>query len=158
MIMQLNSRQAGLRLIPRAVSQAGYSLLELMIVLVIIGLLGALVGPSLIGRLEQSKTQTTETQVRQLKAALDVLRLDIGRYPTADEGLSILITPPTDAILLTRWKGPYLEPAEIPKDPWGYPYIYGTTSKVNQPFALYSNGPTGRAGGEGNNAPIGMLP
>jgi len=142
----------------RTLRQAGYSLLELMIVLVIIGLLGALVGPSLMSRLEISKTQTCETQVRQLKAAMDVLRLDMGRYPTPEEGLAILVTAPSDQVLRTRWKGPYLEPAEIPKDPWGYPFIYAMTSRPNQPFALFSNGPTGRPGGEGDNAPIGMLP
>jgi general secretion pathway protein G len=142
----------------RSIQQAGYSLLELMIVLVIIGLLGALVGPSLMGNLDKSKVQTCETQVRQIKASLDVFRLDLGRYPMPEEGLNILITQPNEEPLRSRWRGPYLEPAQVPLDPWGYPYIYGTTSKPNQPFALYSNGPTGRPGGQGQNAPVGMLP
>jgi general secretion pathway protein G len=142
----------------RRVSQSGFSLLEILIVLVIIGLLGGLVGPRLLDRLEVSKTQTAETQVRQLKSALDVMRLDIGRYPTQEEGLALLITPPSDASLRMRWRGPYLEGEGVPKDPWQNPYIYGSTNKPNQPFALYSYGSTGKPGGEGPNAPIGFLP
>lgn len=141
----------------RRSAQAGYSLLELMIVLVILGLLGALVGPQLLSRLDTSKVQTTETQVRQLKAALDVVRLDLGRYPTPEEGLAMLVTPPADPDLRARWHGPYLE-GDLPKDPWGNAYVFGPTSRPNQPFALYSNGPTGKAGGEGDKAAIGLLP
>ncbi len=141
----------------RSHNSAGYSLLELLIVLVIIGLLGALVGPRLIAQLDSSKIQTAETQIRQLKSALDIMRLDLGRYPTQEEGLPLLVTPPNDASIKPRWRGPYLE-GELPKDPWGNAYIYGPTSKPNQPFALYSNGQTGRPGGEGANGPVGLLP
>ena len=142
----------------RRLSQAGFSLLEILIVLVIIGLLGGLVGPRLLDRLEVSKVQTAETQVRQLKSALDVMRLDIGRYPTPEEGLSLLVTPPNEASLRLRWRGPYLEGEGVPKDPWQNAYVFGPTNKPNQPFALYSLGATGKPGGEGTNAPIGLLP
>src|SRR5713101_7396024 len=99
-------------------SKSGFTLVELLVVLAIIGLLGALIGPRLFERLEDSKLVTTQTQVRMLKTALDTMRLDIGRYPTAEEGLSLLTRAPTDARLRASWHGPYLE-NEVPLDPWG---------------------------------------
>src|SRR6201997_5731438 len=90
-------------------SAAGFTLLELLVVLAIIGLLGALVGPRLFERLEGSKVTTAQTQVRMLKTSLDTMRLDIGRYPTAEEGLALLVQAPTDAQVRSRWHGPYLE-------------------------------------------------
>jgi general secretion pathway protein G len=134
---------------------AGFTLLELLIVLVIIGLLAALVGPQLLDRLEGSKVTTTETQVRMLKTALDTLRLDIGRYPTTQEGLALLTDPPTDPDLRQRWHGPYLDSA-LPNDAWGHPYHYAFSGAGNPPFALYSAGDTaagGPAKGIGINPP-----
>jgi general secretion pathway protein G len=142
----------------RSISQAGYSLLEILVVLVIIGLIGSLVGPGLMARLDSSKVQTAEVQVRQLKAALDIMRLDIGRYPTPEEGLALLVTPPTDTAIAGRWRGPYMERGEVPKDPWSNPFQYGTTSRPNQALAVYSFGPTGKFVAEGRDASIGLLP
>lgn len=141
------------RLVPVWHRAAGFTLLELLVVLVIIGLLGALVGPRLFERLEGSKVVTAETQVRMLKTALDTMRLDIGRYPTTDEGLALLVKAPTDSTLRARWHGPYLE-GEVPLDPWGMPYQYGPTGRGLNAITLYSYGPTGKAGGDA----IGLLP
>ncbi len=137
--------------------QRGFTLLELLIVLVIIGLLGGLVGPRLLDRLEQSKVKTAETQVRMLKTALDTMRLDIGRYPTAEEGLQILMQAPSDPQTRARWHGPYLEDV-LPVDPWGAPYQYAPQGRGNVPIALYSFGADGKLGGEGLNADVGFLP
>jgi general secretion pathway protein G len=131
----------------------GFTLLELLVVLAIIGLLGALIGPRLFERLEGSKVVTAQTQVRMLKTSLDTMRLDIGRYPTAEEGLDLLIRTPSDPALRARWHGPYLD-GEIPLDPWGNPYQYNPQGHELNAVTLYSYGPTGKPGGE----PVGFLP
>ena len=134
-------------------SEAGFTLLELLVVLAIIGLLGALVGPRLFERLEGSKVTTAQTQVRMLKTSLDTMRLDIGRYPTAEEGLDLLVRAPSEPSLRARWHGPYLE-GEVPLDPWGNPYRYSPTGRELNAITLYSYGPTGKPGGEA----VGYLP
>jgi len=136
-------------------ASAGFTLLELLIVLVIIGLLAGLVGPQMLERLEGSKVTTTETQIRMLKTALDTLRLDIGRYPTTQEGLALLSNPPADPDLRARWRGPYLDSA-LPNDAWGHPYNYSYVGSGNPPFALYSEGD--KAGSSGPVKGIGINP
>lgn len=140
---------------PRAL--AGFTLLEMLIVLVIIGLLAGLVGPQLLDRLDSSKVTTTQTQVKMLKTALDTMRLDIGRYPTTDEGLSLLMNAPPDPELRARWRGPYLDGA-LPDDAWGHPFHYVFSGHGNPPFALYSYGAEGKPGVDGANKGIGILP
>lgn len=135
----------------------GFTLIEMLVVLVIIGLLASLVGPKLFSKVDSSKVQTAQTQVKMLKGALETMRLDIGRFPTAAEGLAMLNAPPADEKLRVRWRGPYLED-ELPKDPWGSPYQYNLPGANSQPFALYSFGADGKRGGEGNDADIGYLP
>lgn len=136
---------------------AGFTLLELLVVLAIIGMLAGLVGPKLFSRLDTSKLQTAEAQVKMLRGAVEMLRLDIGRLPTPQEGLALLETAPTNPREATRWRGPYLE-AALPPDPWGNPYQYAVPGAGGQAFALYSLGPDGRPGGEGDAADIGILP
>ena len=136
---------------------SGFTLIEMLVVLVIIGLLASLVGPKLFTKVDSSKVQTAQTQVKMFKGALETLRLDINRFPSEVEGLTLLNTPPADEKLRARWRGPYLD-EELPKDPWGNPYQYSLPGSNSQPFALYSLGADGKRGGEGYDADIGYLP
>jgi general secretion pathway protein G len=135
----------------------GFTLLELLVVLVIIGLLAGLVGPRLFSRLDASKVQTADTQVKMLRSAVRTLQLDLGRLPTEQEGLNLLSSPPADAREAGLWRGPYLED-RLPQDPWGQPYQYGLQGQDSQPFALWSFGADGKPGGTGDAADIGVLP
>jgi len=135
----------------------GFTLLELLVVLVILGLLAGLVGPRLFGRADTARVQTAETQIQMLKSALLTYRLDMGRFPGEQEGLNALNTPPADENLRPVWQGPYLED-EVPVDPWRNPYQYRPDSSHPQGFVLYSFGADGRQGGEGLDAEIGYLP
>jgi general secretion pathway protein G len=136
---------------------SGFTLLEMLVVLVIIGLLAGLVGPRLFSKVDQSKVVTATTQVKLLRGAVENTRLDIGRYPSVDEGLSLLVRPPSDPALAARWRGPYLDDA-LPLDPWGAPYQYALPGADGHPFALYSLGADGKHGGEGDAKDIGVLP
>lgn len=135
----------------------GFTLLEMLVVLVIIGLLASLVGPKLFTKVDQSRIQTAQAQIKLLRSALETMRLDIGRFPQNDEGLALLAAPPSDAALATRWRGPYLDDA-IPLDPWSHPYQYSLPGSNSQPFALYSFGADGKPGGAGDDQDIGLLP
>lgn len=135
----------------------GFTLLEMIVVLVIIGLIMGLIGPRLFGQADKAKVQTAQTQVRMLKGALETMRLDIGRFPTEQEGLQLLVAKPSDATLSQRWSGPYLD-GEVPKDPWGNPYQYSPTATADQPLTLYSTGADGKRGGADLDADVGFLP
>ena len=134
---------------------AGFTLLEMLVVLVIIGLLAGLVGPQLLGRVDTSKVIAADTQIRMLKAAIETMRLDVGRFPTEQEGLEMLMKPPQDERIARKWRGPYLS-ENVPVDPWSNPYVYlpatGTT------MVLFSHGADGKLGGEGIDADVGFLP
>jgi len=134
--------------------QSGFSLIELLVVLVILGMLGGLVGPRLFERVDSSKVDTALSQVRMLKSAMGTFRLDVGRYPTTEEGLVALAFKPAS---LKRWRGPYVEDL-VPNDPWGNPYVYVGTAENFQGFALYSRGADGVDGGEGLSADVGFTP
>jgi len=135
----------------------GFTLIEMLVVLVIIGMLAGLVGPRLFGHVDASKVKTAEVQVKMLKGALEAFRLDVGRFPTQAEGLLVLNQAPTEARAHAQWHGPYLD-QDVPLDPWGNPYIYSLPGTDGQPFALYSLGGDGKRGGEGTDADVGMLP
>lgn len=135
----------------------GFTLIEMLVVLTIIGLLVGLVGPKIFGKADTAKVQTATTQVKMLKGSLETMHLDIGRYPKGDEGLSLLINPPTDDFTKNRWRGPYLDET-VPVDPWGTPYQYSLPGANGQPYALYSFGADGKRGGENFDADVGMLP
>jgi general secretion pathway protein G len=147
-------REAALRARSVGRASAGFTLLEMLVVLVIIGLLAGLVGPQLMSRVDTSKVTAADTQVRMLKSALDTMRLDIGRYPTKDEGLAMLMEQPKDERAARKWQGPYLSEA-LPNDPWGNPYQYMPAGNT---VYLYSYGADGQPGGEGINADVGFLP
>jgi len=136
---------------------AGFTLLEMIVVLVLIGLVMGLVGPRLFSQADRAKVQTAETQVKMIKGALETMRLDIGRFPTAEEGLSLLVTRPADGRVASRWAGPYLD-GNVPMDPWGNPYQYSTTPSETQAFSLFSFGSDGVARGEGDASDVGYLP
>jgi general secretion pathway protein G len=138
-------------------ARSGFTLIEMLVVMVIIGLLAGLIGPRLFSKVDQSKVQAAQAQVKMLRGAVESVRLDIGRYPTPDEGLALLSKPPADPALASRWRGPYLEDA-VPLDPWGHAYQYSLPGAEGQPFALYSLGADGKRGGEGDDRDIGILP
>ena len=137
--------------------QAGFTLLEMIVVLVIIGLIMGLVGPRLFGQADKAKVQTAETQVRMLRGALETMRLDIGRLPTEEEGLALLTQRPSEPKLSQRWQGPYLEEG-VPPDPWGNPYRYSPRASGTHSFSLYSLGADGQPGGSELDADVGQLP
>ena len=116
-------------------AKAGYSLLEILIVLTIIALIAALVGPRLFAQLDRSKTTTARVQARGLETALDTMRVDINRYPTQEEGLALLMQ--ADPKTVTGWAGPYLGGA-LPDDPWGRPYVYEAPKAEGQQPAVVS--------------------
>jgi general secretion pathway protein G len=136
---------------------SGFTLIELLVVMVIIGLLAGLVGPRLFARLEGSKVQAAQAQIKMLRGAVETLRLDLGRLPTTQEGLALLTTAPASATEAQKWKGPYLDD-KLPLDPWGNPYQYSVPGADSQPFALYSLGADRARGGTGNDADLGILP
>jgi general secretion pathway protein G len=130
--------------------QAGFTLIEIMVVMVIIGLLMALVGPNLIGRSEKAKVQAAQMQIERLGTVLDTFRLDVGRYPTTQEGLQVLVQRPMG---VDRWDGPYLNKG-VPKDPWDRPYLYRSPGEAGRPYDLYSLGADGAPGGTDNNRDV----
>ena len=127
----------------------GFTLLELLVVIVIIGLLAAYVGPKYFAQLGRSEVTVARAQIEAFEKALDTFRLDVGRYPSTEEGLNaLLVLPPNTA----GWNGPYLRRA-IPSDPWGHPYQYrspGTKSEIE----ILSLGRDGQRGGAGDAADI----
>jgi len=145
------------RRLARPAAQRGFTLLEMIVVLVIIGLIMGLIGPRLFGQADKAKVQTAETQVKMLKGALETMRLDLGRFPTREEGLSLLVERPADANLASRWSGPYLD-GDVPDDPWGYPYQYSPEPSGRQPLTLYSTGADGKPGGTEFDADVGYTP
>lgn len=130
--------------------QAGFTLIEMMVVMSIIGLLMALVGPNIIRQFGKASTGASKAQVESLGTALDAFRLDCGRYPTSQEGLAALRQPPQG---LTRWDGPYLK-KEVPLDPWGRAYLYRSPGEGGRPYELGSFGADGAPGGDGENRDI----
>ena len=126
----------------RRSSQAGFTLIELVIVMAIIALLAALIGPQLMGKLDDSKIKATKAQIELLTTAIDSFRLDVGRYPSQEEGLKVLFERPAN---LATWSGPYLKKHDLPKDSWGRDYIYAIPpTKGGQDYDLYSLGPDGK--------------
>lgn len=135
----------------------GFTILELLVVLVIISLIAGLVGPRIFGQADSAKVKTAETQVKMLKGALQFFRLDFGRYPTQQEGLNVLVENNVAGDDRRFWKGPYLDEA-LPLDPWQTAYQYSSSPSGTQDFSLYSLGADGQRGGEELNADIGYLP
>jgi len=130
-------------------SDSGFTLIELIVVVVIIGLLAGLVLPQFFRQEEKAKLKATRAQIELLGTALDTFRLDIGRYPTTEEGLQALRQKPAT---LDRWDGPYIK-KELPEDPWGKPYVYKSPGD-HGPYDIISYAADGVPGGEGDNRDI----
>ncbi|MDI3292671.1 type II secretion system major pseudopilin GspG [Janthinobacterium tructae] len=128
----------------------GFTLLELLVVIVIIGLLAAYVGPKYFAQLGKSEVTVAKAQIEAFEKSLDTYRLDVGRYPTTEEGLgALLVAPPAAG---TRWNGPYLKKA-VPLDPWGHAYQYRAPGSKGE-YDIVSMGKDGQPGGSGDNADI----
>lgn len=127
----------------------GFTLLELLVVMVIIGLLAAYVGPKYFSQIGKSEIKTTRAQLVGFEKALQQYRLDVGRFPTTEQGLRALVTRPAS---VSKWDGPYLEKA-VPPDPWGQPYLYVSPGEHGD-FDISSTGRDGRPGGEGLDADV----
>lgn len=130
--------------------QGGYTLVELLVVLAILSLLVAIAAPRLISYLGAAKADTAKIQVEKLGTILDLYHLEIGRYPTDQEGLQALVDPPPQ---LEAWNGPYLKNREALTDPWGRPYVYRAPGQHGD-YDLYSLGADGREGGDGENRDV----
>lgn len=133
----------------RAQAENGFTLLELLVVMVIIGLLAGYVAPKYFSQVGKSELKAAQAQIDAIEKALDQYRLDIGRYPATEQGLVALVTRPGNEL---RWQGPYLKKA-VPPDPWGRPYIYKNPGERSE-FDLYSQGKDGQPGGTGDAADI----
>jgi len=129
---------------------AGFTLIEMLVVLVIIGLIMGLVGPRVLNYLTDARVKATKLQIEALSSALDLYYLDTGRYPSSSEGLSALVRRPSNA---DAWNGPYLKGGAVPADPWKNEYIYRAPGD-NAPFEIISLGSDGREGGSGSAADI----
>jgi len=144
-----------LRLVSRAIrSRQGFTLIEILVVIAVIAILAALVAPNVFRHVGTAKDAAARSQIEMLGAALDAYRLDNGRYPSTEQGLSALWTMPDVEPRPRNWRGPYLRKA-IPNDPWDNPYVYTSPGEVNQDgYDLVSYGADGQAGGEGENADV----
>jgi general secretion pathway protein G len=140
----------------RAHRQVGFTLLEMLVVLVIVGLLASIVGPRFFGRADAAKVQTATTQIKLLRGVLEQMRMDTNVYPTEAQGLAMLNTAPADAALAARWRGPYLNES-LPPDPWGNAYIYAPPTASGKSPTLKSYGADGKPGGTGHDADLGDL-
>lgn len=131
-------------------SAGGFTLVELLVVIIILGLLAGLVGPRLFGRVGQSRHATARAQIELLGAALDQYRLDVGSYPASAVGLNALVQNPN----VPNWNGPYLKKNAVPADPWGRPYQYKCCPGDHGDHDVWSVGADGAPGGEGESADV----
>jgi general secretion pathway protein G len=143
-------RSLTIRTAPRRHGEAGFTLVEMLVVITIIGLIMALVGPRVLTYLSDSKAKAAKIQIESFSSALDLYFLDLGRYPTSNEGLAAL----TQSNNAQGWNGPYLRGGVVPSDPWGHGYVYRSPGE-RAPFEIISLGSDGQEGGSGTAADIG---
>ena len=130
--------------------QRGFTLMELLVVLAILGLLVSLVGPQVLNQLGGAKSKTAKTQISDLEQALEMYKLDVGRFPSTNEGMEALVKKPGDAI---GWNGPYLKGGKVPKDPWKREYNYKYPGQ-NAELDIFTYGQNGSPGGDGEDADV----
>jgi general secretion pathway protein G len=135
----------------RFVREAGMTLIEILVVLVLIGIVLGIVGGNFIGRGEKAKSDAAKIEIGQIGQALDLYKLEVGRYPTTQEGLQALVSAPSGT---SNWNGPYWKKSSIPKDPWGNDYKYTSPASGGGPYDILSYGADGKEGGEGANKDI----
>lgn len=135
--------------------RSGFTLIELMVVIAILGILAALVAPSIIGRKEDAMRASAKVQIRNLEQALKLFYVDNGFYPSTEQGLQALVEKPAIGRIPVRWReGGYLERSSVPKDPWGNPFVYLSPGVHSRDFDIISYGADGQEGGEGKDADI----
>lgn len=135
-------------------NRRGFTLIEIMVVIVILALLAALVAPKLMGRADDAKITDASVQIKNIETALKLYKLDNGSYPTTEQGLTALVAKPTVGSIPKAYKeGGYLESKKLPKDPWGSDFLYLSPGEHGD-YDLYSYGADGSKGGEGKNADI----
>ena len=140
----------------KKLNSRGFTLLEIMVVVVILSILALYVGPKIMGRPQEARINAAVIQIKSIETALKMYKLDSGVYPSTEQGLEALVQPPETGRLAKNWKkGGYLEKGSVPKDPWGNEYIYLSPGVHNtDDFDLMSYGPDGEPGGEEENADI----
>jgi len=137
------------------VQRAGFTLIEVIVVILVLGLLAALVAPNVVRHMGTARDATARSQIALLGTALDAYRLDTGDYPTTEQGLDALVAEPGTAPVPATWRGPYLEKLRLPVDPWGRRYLYRYPGEHRAwSYDLWSPGRDGREGGEGEDADI----
>jgi general secretion pathway protein G len=130
----------------------GFTLIEIMAVIIIIGLLAALVAPHFLGQTDKARAITTKANLKTLHRAVAQFKMDTGRYPTEEEGLNVLIEPPSD--VKGYEQGGYLDSTDLPKDAWGYDFVYVAYPESGKPYMVVSYGADGQEGGEGYDADL----
>ena len=134
--------------------RGGFTLIEIMVVIVILAMLAAIVGPKLMGRTDDAKVTDARVQIKNIETALKLYKLDTGSYPSTEQGLAALVAKPTVGVIPNSYKeGGYLESKKVPKDPWGNDYLYVSPGEHGD-YDLFSYGADGAKGGEGKNADI----
>jgi general secretion pathway protein G len=133
--------------------EAGFTLVEILVVITIIGLIMAIVGPRVLNYLGESKVKAAKIQIESFSSAIDLYYLDMGRYPTSSDGLTALVQRPGSA---QEWNGPYLKGGVVPNDPWGHPYVYRSPVE-HAPYEIVSFGADGQEGGTGTAADISSI-
>ncbi|MBU6485353.1 MAG: type II secretion system major pseudopilin GspG [Betaproteobacteria bacterium] len=134
----------------RSLRERGMTLIEILVVLTLIGVVLGLVGSNYLGKSEQVKAKATKIEIEQIGQALDLFKLEIGRYPTSQEGLQALVTAPAG---VSNWAGPYWKKNTVPRDPWGHDFVYQSPG-THGDYDLMSYGADGKEGGDGVNKDI----
>ena len=148
-VVQMRDRRGQTRML--AARKAGFTLVEMLVVLAIIGLIVGIAAPRVFNQLAGAKVRTAKVQIESLKSALDLFFLDVGRYPTTSEGLAVLMVRPSNA---AAWNGPYVKSTTVPRDPWNQDYLYRSPGQDGRAYEIVSLGPDGH-GGIGDSAGVG---